>query len=119
MKRVAQENENDCAAACVAMLAGVTLDGAKTLLPARCEAYGTFTKHLRDALLVYGLETDALRSIGNRDFADFSFDAALRGWLEDDWHWVVWDAKRKKVLDPYEPGYVFRCTSFVKVTRRP
>ena len=100
------------------MIAGVGLDGAKERLPVHCETRGTSSQELRAALLTFGVEAEELRPIRSLDFEAFAFDAVLRGKLdEEDEHWVVWEAKRKRVLEPYQPGGTFRCTSYVKVNR--
>ncbi|WP_237482708.1 cysteine peptidase family C39 domain-containing protein [Lichenibacterium dinghuense] len=117
MRLVTQKHENDCGAACVAIIAGVSLNEAKGRLPAHCEIRGTSSQELRTALLTFGVDTDELKRIGSADYTSFAFDAVLRGKLDDDDHWVVWEAKRKRVLDPYKPGGEFRCTSYVKVNR--
>ena len=52
------------------------------------------------------------------NYPSFRFNAVLRGKLGGEWHWAVWDADRRKLLDPYKPGGKFRCTSFIKVVSR-
>ena len=112
------DGEEGCGAACVAMIAGVTYDEARSRLPAHCDARGTTSEELRTAIQSFGIETDGLRRIASADYTSFAFDAVLRGKMdEEDEHWVVWEANRKRVLDPYEPGGAFRCTSYVKVNR--
>ena len=121
MRRVVQKGnggEEGCGAACVAMIAGVTYDEARSRLPAHCDTRGTTSEELRAALQTFSIETEKLQPIGRADHTNFPFDAVLRGKLdEEDEHWAVWEAERGRVLDPYKPGGEFRCTSFIKVVR--
>ena len=120
MRRVLQSKE-ECGTACLAMLAGVTLVEARKRFPAHCQSKGATIAELRAAALSFGVETDGRRPILNRDFNEFDFDAVLLGTLGDDPHWSVWDAKRRKRLDPYKEAdkWEWICRSYLKVTHRP
>lgn len=121
MRRVFQNGEEECGTACVAMLAGVTLSEARERFPTRCQTEGATIAELRAAALSFGVETDGRRPILNRDVEAFDFDAVLRGTLDGEAHWCVWDAKQRKRLDPYKGAeeYKWVCRSYLKVTRRP
>lgn len=121
MRRVFQNGEEECGAACVAMLAGVTLAEAREHFPAPCQTKGATIAELRAAALSFGVETDARRPILNRNFKEFDFDAVLLGTLGGDPHWSVWYAKDRKRLDPYKEAgkWEWICRSYLKVTKRP
>ena len=121
MERVIQNGEEECGTACVAMLAGVTLNEARGRFPARCQTEGATIAELRAAALSFGIETDGRRPILKRKFEAFDFDAVLLGTLDGDPHWCVWDAEERKRLDPYDgaEAYAWVCRSYLKVTHRP
>ena len=68
---------------------------------------GADTGGLRKALAVYGLErAHHLVPFRSTKYEDLEDNAILkvnprRGGAE--WHWVVWDAKRRRLLDPRDP----------------
>lgn len=101
------------------MIARVRYKEAKARMPDDCERDGTTAAQLREALLSFGIATEEKRPIGNKEFRSFPFDAVLHGWAEDEWHWVVWDYRRKKVIDPYEPPTKFCCKSFIRIVSVP
>ncbi len=121
MRRVLQNGEEECGTACVAMLAGVTLVEARERFTARCQTEGATISELRAAAQSFGVETDPRRAIRGRAVETFDFDAVLRGTLDGEAHWCVWDAKQRKRLDPYKgaEAYEWVCRSYLKVTRRP
>ncbi len=115
-----------CGIACVAMLAGVSYDEAKTAFPPDPdrEAQGTSAKDVMEALARFGIRAEALKPSAREAYLSFESDAVLRGEIKEpgennDWHWVVWDGERRKILDPYRPKHEFRCTSFLRITNRP
>ncbi len=102
------------------MIAGISYKEAKAKMPDECERNGTTSAQLRAALTAFGISTSEKRSLRGKDFHSFSCDAVLHGWAEDEWHWVVWESKRQRVLDPYEPPLgdpplIFECKSFIKI----
>jgi hypothetical protein len=119
MRLVHQKGEDGCGIACVAMLAGTNYKKAKSTLPKYWEPEGTTKKQMLRGLHLYGIATREPQPIGNRDYEEFKFDAALLGYLGPEMHWTVWDAEREKLLDPYRPRQgdrlKFRCTSFIRI----
>ena len=76
-------------------------------LPKKCYLK---TTPLREALNRLGIKTGnqliALRRKRPRSQVNFSFDAILKVNADEDgrhWHWIVWDATRKKYLEPEDP----------------
>jgi hypothetical protein len=116
MRRIRQRGEDGCGIACVAMVADITYACAKERMPGQ-EVNGTSSSQLRAALKSCGFKTRRLKPIRGLDYKSFKFNAVLQGFLEGDHelHLVVWDSKRKRILDPYEPSMEFRCTSFVQI----
>jgi hypothetical protein len=117
MRRVFQSGGEGCGIACVAMLAETTYAAAKVRVP-DWEARGTYSHELRKELRYRGIQTEALKPIRRLNFESFRFNAVLRGKLGGEWHWAVWDADRRKLLDPYKLEGKLRCTSFIKVVSR-
>jgi hypothetical protein len=116
MRLVHQKGEDGCGIACVAMAAGTTYEKAKGNLPKYWESKGTTKKQMRYGLQrYYGIKTEKPKRIRGKDYKKFKFDAVLRGWLVDGWHWTVWDSKHETLLDPYRPKQQFRCTSFIRI----
>ena len=78
-------------------------------VPERCGLGCTDTGDLRKALAVYGLElAHHLVPFRSTKYEDLEDNAILkvnprRGGAE--WHWVVWDATRRRLLDPRDPPY--------------
>ena len=83
---------------------------------------GTNTGDLRRALAIHGLElahhSVPFRSTSYEDLEDTAILKATprRGGAE--WHWVVWDAERRRLLDPKDPPYKqTRACSYLTVHR--
>ena len=78
------------------------------------------TGDLRRALAAHGLEP-ARHSVPFRStsYEDLKDNAILkvnprRGGAE--WHWIVWDANRQRLLDPRDPPYKrIRACSYLRV----
>lgn len=81
------------------------------------ETNGTSQKQLLAALKCCGFKATNFKPMRGRDYRLFKFDAVLHGRLKGDseYHLVVWDSKRNKKLDPYEPCKKFYCTSFAQI----
>jgi hypothetical protein len=99
------------------MLAGITYAAAKRRVP-HWEDRGTYSHELRKELEYFEIQTEPRKLIRRLNYASFRFNAVLHGKLGGEWHWAVWDADRRKLLDPCKPGGRFRCTSFIKVASR-
>lgn len=113
MQRILQKRSNDCGVACVAMLinkytecpAESAYDAAKAAMFGRHPATRTLKKDLRKGLKAFGIKSE-------NKYVDFDynspsdmglkFDAiiATRPIKKEDWHWLVWDADTKTLLDP-------------------
>ena len=117
MRRVAQLDENGCGMACVAMLAGVSYRAACAIMSPRKR--GTYTSHaqLRRALKHYGIRLGERVSLSGKQFNELEVDGILSArifWKGDDWsHWIVWEAKRQALLDPYDGLISLRQTRLV------
>ena len=120
MERVVQQDRYGCGIACVAMLAGESYRAVREeMFPSRTVS-NTNTGDLRRVLAVYGLKLAhhlvPFRSTAYEDLTDNSILKVnpRRGGAE--WHWVVWDAERRRLLDPKDPPYQrFRAISYLKV----
>lgn len=109
-----------CGVACVAMVAGVGYWTA-------CEAifgpepplrHRTHTADLRRGLKRLGIDTaDRLSPLGDRSLSDLAASAIVKANpRQDGWHWVVWDAGRRRLLDPRQPTYQrYWVVSFLQV----
>jgi hypothetical protein len=126
LERIVQQHDNSCGQACVAMLARVAYSDVIDFMG---RSY-TDTRDIRNGLREFGLKSaKRLRQFrGNKQYHDYkelNFDAMLK--LVDpkthrggSFHWVVWDAKRRRRLDPQSPRYKIppaRITSFLTVWR--
>lgn len=110
MKTIKQKEENDCGVACVAMLAGVAYDEARAIIYPNGRSKLTKTKDLSAALKKLGREplTDRRQPFGSQVLHDLETDALVFVEMNNDnasKHWVVWDAKAKKLRDPYHTKY--------------
>lgn len=107
MRRIEQEHENGCGVACVAMLAGVTYRHACIrMFPdgrgGRCSGDQIIRMTLKKH---YDIRLGKRRRLKDETFNDLQQDGLLEGvchWRGSSrWgHWVVWDAKKKAILDP-------------------
>ena len=106
IKALRQRKSTDCGIACVAMLANCFYSDAKrTLFPngPGKNGYVTTKDQMRMALLQLGVITSRRLVRCGRDIS-LTRDALLATNYrssDDEWHWAVWDSKRKKILDPY------------------
>lgn len=105
MKTIEQRDGNDCGVACVAMLAGVKYKVAHAVIYPEGRSRKTRTKDLHDALVELGRKPLATRRkpFGSKKLADLETDALVFVEIRkiEAKHWVVWDAAKKKVRDPY------------------
>lgn len=118
MEIIKQRGNSDCGVACVAMLiqryagcpASSSYDAARAVLFGMADRSDTGTRDLRRALAKFGIKT-AGRTVEFKPISTsnmgLEFDAIVstkvkaNGW----WHWLVWDAKNKALLDPLEEPF--------------
>lgn len=113
MRRVQQEHENSCGAACVAMLSGCTYEEAVGLVGSGT----TSERQLRKGLRQKGVELGENALDGKAVFSGMKADGLLRARimnpqdLDERWsHWLVWDAKIGAILDPTRQAVKARFT---------
>jgi hypothetical protein len=124
MKRVSQLHPDGCGVACVAMIAGVGYHEARKTFH-KDEKTGQSTTDVRQALAKFDVAcARRLVRLPSGHYRNLKQDAILRTRTRSDGdsHWIVWDAKRKKFLDP-EPNKEVRyakppVTSFLAVRRK-
>jgi hypothetical protein len=126
LERIVQQHDNSCGQSCVAMLARVTYNDVIDFMGRNY----TETRDIRNGLREFGLKSARrlTQFRGNKhihDYKELKHDAMLklvnpRTHRSGSFHWVVWDARRRKILDPQHPRYKIppaRITSFLKVWR--
>jgi len=125
LRRIIQEDEAGCGVACVAIFAQVGYDDARKVMFGRRSGSYTSTGDIRWALGRFGFKPARrlVRFGKKRHYTDLREDAVLklkaRAHGEREWHWVVWDARRRKLIDPAKfPHKRFRITSFLAVNPR-
>lgn len=106
MKTIKQQEENDCGVACVAMLTGSSYDEARAVVYPKGRSKLTKTKDLSKALLKLGRKplSNRRQPFGSKTPRDLDTDALVFVEMDDgndSKHWIVWDAKAKKLRDPY------------------
>jgi hypothetical protein len=103
VRRLKQKTKTDCGVACVAMLAGVSWAKARdALFDKAARTFWTQKDDMINALGHLGV-TVSKRLVVCKHPDRLQVDALLRTNIlaNGNWHWAVWDAKRKKILDPY------------------
>src|SRR5260221_11505560 len=103
MRLVRQKTTTDCGIACFASLAGISYTQAQRAVfgeKHKGPSY-TYTDQMRKALKDFGVIL-AHRLVRCPRPARLTQDALIRtNKLSNGmWHWVVWDARRRKILDP-------------------
>lgn len=110
MRLVKQKHNYGCGIAAVATLTGRPYDNIMNLYNGifhKSGYYGTSTLELHYLLLLLGYNSPCrLRSLRSSNYRDLEVDAILKVPFEitvpKPWHWVVWDATRCRILDPYK-----------------
>ena len=120
MRRIVQKDDVGCGIACVAMLSGQTYTSVRQLMFPDGKVSATSTAQIRSALADLGCDTGTgLVPLRGRNYRELTGDAVLNVWPRKNnrcWHWVVWDAARKRVLDPSVPPYKsIRAISYLTV----
>lgn len=109
MRRVSQRSTNDCGIACVAMLAGVPYHVARRAVLGEGRLRLTKTRDLRAALIKLGKSPspDRMKRLRGNQHRTLTETALLKTATRrgGSWHWMVWDPRRGRVLDPMEPPY--------------
>jgi hypothetical protein len=106
MKRISQLDEDGCGVACVAMIAGVSYHEARKRMFGDQNVTVTRTRELREALRDFGIACTGklIPSTRRRHYKKLEQDAILKVKSlrsgKKDWHWMVWDNRRKRALDP-------------------
>jgi ABC-type bacteriocin/lantibiotic exporter with double-glycine peptidase domain len=108
MRFVRQKSDLDCGIACVAMVSGRGYAAAKRAFGKGAEKRPTKASEVVDALRRLGVACRKnrvrCRTAAERKRLRDSDKTAIVGVKipesEVDWHWIVWDAKRKEWRDP-------------------
>ena len=121
MRRIIQKDEVGCGVACVSMLTGQSYAAVRQSMFPTGECVRTRSRDLRKALRTFGYDVGKrLNPLRTRHYSNLEFDAILKVWPKKDgtWHWVVWDARARRILDPLEPPYKrIRAISYLRVRR--
>ncbi len=122
MRIVKQFDDEGCGLACTAMAAGTTYRKVRAKAFPDGDVEVTSTKRLREIMKQFDIELgDRLIPFGKKRPDDLSFDALLKvnsRQKGSEWHWVIWDYERQRVLDPKRPPYKrYRFVSYVRLTR--
>jgi ABC-type bacteriocin/lantibiotic exporter with double-glycine peptidase domain len=125
MRYVAQKEVCGCGLACIASIVGRSYEEVQVvsefLLEHNCENVGTTTFELHVILLAYGYSTPRRlipfrNKFHKKKLSDLETDALLK---VGEWHWCVWDAKRKRVIDPLRrPDPWIKPSHYLPVTKR-
>lgn len=121
MKTIKQRGENDCGVACVAMLTSVPYDEAKRVVYGTGRPRLTKTKELHRALQALGRmpQTERRQQIGKKVLLDLYEDALV--FVEGTnngitfKHWIVWDARKRIVRDPYHTKKRYRLRGYLSM----
>jgi hypothetical protein len=120
VRRVPQLDKTGCGVACVASVAGVSYAKARRLMFGSSPGSYTDTGDLRSALRKHGVKVGPrLIPLRTRSYFDLAHHAILKVNVKRSsgyWHWVVWDAVRRRLIDPRQPPYKrLRAVSFLKI----
>ena len=117
MRLVKQNDDDGCGLACVAMVTGTSYGAVRrtyreVFRKKRTDEVGTTSlSKLKKIMRRHDIAIDGRmkRFAGRKpDELDLGFDALLKvnPRLDgDEWHWVLWDHRRHRVLDPKRPPY--------------
>ena len=122
VRRIVQRDKTGCGVACVAMVVGASYAIVRGVMADDRSTIYANTKDVVKALRHFGadLPRDRLVVLRGRNFRRLEYDAILKVNVRKDghWHWVVWDAKKQRVLDPKRRPYrTIRATSYLPVNR--
>jgi len=104
------------------MVVGASYAVVRTVMAGERSTINADTKDVVRALRGFGVELprNHLVALRGRDFRTLDHDAILKVNVRKDghWHWVVWDAENRRVLDPKRRPYrKIRATSYLPVQR--
>lgn len=113
MERITQRKSNDCGVACVAMIiqryagcpAPSSYDAANAVMFGLEPAGYTSTRDLRRGLRAFGIQIGPRRirftKVSSQDMG-LTFDAIIgtKATANGNWHWLIWDAAARNLLDP-------------------
>lgn len=102
------------------MLAGVSYDEARAVIYPSGRSKLTKTNDLHAALMKLGRKPLSTRRqpFGSKTLDDLQTDALVFVEMDDgegSKHWVVWDAKAKKLRDPYHTKHEHRLRGYLPV----
>ena len=103
IRRVFQKHDDGCGIACVAMLAGVSYDAACLTIFGDYQGDATSLDDLRWALMSYGFRVPRrMIPFWEHQHTQLKQHAllALDPGPDGMWHWAVWDATHRRILDP-------------------
>jgi len=120
MKTIEQREENDCGVACVAMLTTGNYDKAFEVIHPSGRSKLTKTADLHAALIALGREplTNTRQPFHGKSLCDLGHDALVFVKMingRNSNHWVVWDAKAKKLRDPYHTKYEHKLRGYLAI----
>ena len=103
IRRVLQRHDDGCGIACVAMLAGVSYQEVCLKIFGDYQGDATSLDDLREALTSYGFRLPR-RMTPFWEVCHTQVDQhallALDPGPDGMWHWAVWDAHHRRILDP-------------------
>jgi hypothetical protein len=115
MRLIKQGDPYGCGLACVAMLAGISYAAVRKTYrelsdTTRYDAVEpTQLPMLKKIMGRHGVVVEGrMRRIGDQSLNELDCDALLKVNPRADgeeWHWVIWDHRRRRVLDPKVPPY--------------
>jgi ABC-type bacteriocin/lantibiotic exporter with double-glycine peptidase domain len=121
MRLVKQRDDYGCGLACVAMVAGRPYSAIRKTLGSD-EIGPTQLRELRVIMRQHGIIADErLIPLRTRTAFELPFDALIKMNPRrhgKEWHWVIWDHLRRRILDPRMPAYKRRkFVSYVRLRR--
>jgi len=122
MRVVKQFDDEGCGLACTAMAASTTYRKVRATAFPDGDVGPTQLKRLREIMAEHGVTLgERLIPFRDRKPEDLPFDALLKINVRKngrEWHWVIWDYERQRVLDPKRPVYKRpRWVSYVRLFR--
>lgn len=130
MRLIKQGDEEGCGLACVAMAGSSTYAAVRKTyrevlgIERTDKIEGTQLSRLKEIMRRHGVSIEGRARRGNGlkpEQLNLDCDALLKVNLRldgEEWHWVIWDNHRRRVLDPKQKPYVrLKCVSYWKLKR--